>query len=186
MPIALSITPHGRPLIEEAIDDSAPSLSPAIQERIRRAFAADPSAGLLHLASVELQTPSEIDMDCSCPDWAGMCKHVAAVLYGVGARLDHQPELLFKLRKVDHLELIAKAGDIQVPSRAPAGHSTLAAELLGDVFGIDLDAAALPAPAVRAAGAGSSTTARQAVPRGKPKSVKARIAKVSKVRRAAR
>ena len=42
---------------------------------------------------------------CSCPDWAGMCKHVAATLYGVGNRLDHQPELLFKLRQVDHLEL---------------------------------------------------------------------------------
>ncbi len=58
--------------------------------------------------------PSEIEMSCSCPDWAGMCKHVAAVMYGVGARLDHQPELLFRLRKVDHLELIRK------PSLGPA------------------------------------------------------------------
>src|SRR5439155_19836511 len=47
--------------------------------------------------------PSEIRMTCSCPDWAGMCKHIAATLYGVGARLDRQPELLFKLRRVDHL-----------------------------------------------------------------------------------
>src|SRR5579859_7099811 len=54
--------------------------------------------------------PKEISMKCSCPDWAGMCKHVAATLYGVGARLDSQPDLLFKLRKVDHLELISEAG----------------------------------------------------------------------------
>src|SRR3972149_5084651 len=46
--------------------------------------------------------PREIALDCSCPDWAGMCKHVAAALYGVGARLDEKPELLFRLRGVDH------------------------------------------------------------------------------------
>ena len=46
-------------------------------------------------------SPKEILFTCSCPDWASMCKHVAAVLYGIGARLDHQPELLFALRKVD-------------------------------------------------------------------------------------
>ena len=53
--------------------------------------------------------PGEIKMRCSCPDWAGMCKHVAAVMYGVGARLDDRPELLFLLREVDHLELIQGA-----------------------------------------------------------------------------
>ena len=55
-------------------------------------------------------TPDEIRLACSCPDWAGMCKHVAAVLYGVGARFDHQPELLFRLRGVDEKELIVQAG----------------------------------------------------------------------------
>ena len=45
--------------------------------------------------------PREISLSCSCPDWATMCKHVAATLYGVGARLDHEPELLFTLRGVD-------------------------------------------------------------------------------------
>ena len=48
--------------------------------------------------------PREIDLDCSCPDWATMCKHVAAALYGVGHRLDHQPDLLFVLRDVDAAE----------------------------------------------------------------------------------
>ncbi len=55
-------------------------------------------------------SPSEIKLSCSCPDWADMCKHVAAVLYGIGARLDEHPELLFRLNQVDENELIAKAG----------------------------------------------------------------------------
>ena len=54
-------------------------------------------------------SPAEIKLSCSCPDWADMCKHVAAVLYGVGARLDQRPQLLFVLRGVDENELIAGA-----------------------------------------------------------------------------
>src|SRR5512136_2071193 len=54
--------------------------------------------------------PAEIQFSCSCPDWASMCKHVAAVLYGIGARLDGQPECLFTLRKVEGRDLIARAG----------------------------------------------------------------------------
>jgi uncharacterized Zn finger protein len=51
--------------------------------------------------------PSEIRFVCTCPDHASMCKHVAAVFYGVGARLDRKPELLFRLRAVDAAELVA-------------------------------------------------------------------------------
>jgi len=51
--------------------------------------------------------PREISFDCDCPDWADMCKHIAATLYAVGARLDHKPELLFSLRGVDMNELIS-------------------------------------------------------------------------------
>src|SRR4051812_30146484 len=58
--------------------------------------------------------PSEIRFSCSCPDSASMCKHVAAALYGVGSRLDEQPELLFRLRAVDHSELVADL-DTAVP-----------------------------------------------------------------------
>ncbi len=65
--------------------------------------------------------PSEIKLSCSCPDWADMCKHVAAVLYGVGARLDEKPELLFVLRGVDENELLASAGqDLSLTKAAPA------------------------------------------------------------------
>jgi uncharacterized Zn finger protein len=82
--------------------------------------------------------PGEIDLDCSCPDWADMCKHVAAALYGVGARLDEQPELLFLLRKVDHLELLSQAGDVSAMTAADSGQKTIAADALADVFGIEL------------------------------------------------
>ena len=60
--------------------------------------------------------PIEISIECSCPDWAGLCKHSGAVLYGVGARLDEQPEMFFKLRNVDHLELVEEA--VAVPANA--------------------------------------------------------------------
>jgi uncharacterized Zn finger protein len=90
--------------------------------------------------------PSEIQMECSCPDWATMCKHVAAVLYGVGARLDHQPELLFTLRKVDQAELIAQATDFEV-TRGNSKRKTLANDELASVFGIELDATVGVGPA---------------------------------------
>jgi uncharacterized Zn finger protein len=85
--------------------------------------------------------PAQIEMDCSCPDYAGMCKHIASVLYGVGARLDHQPELLFTLRKVDHMELIDSAGDVSAITAGAGtkGKKTIAASQLADVFGIDID-----------------------------------------------
>jgi len=91
--------------------------------------------------------PREIEMSCSCPDWAGMCKHVAAVLYGVGTRLDEQPQLLFKLRQVDHMELIAEAGNVlsNVGANAASADATIAAGDLADVFGIDIEAPTAPA-----------------------------------------
>lgn len=53
--------------------------------------------------------PKEISFDCSCPDYAVMCKHVAAVFYGIGARLDIDPLLFFVLRGIDHEALIKKS-----------------------------------------------------------------------------
>ena len=55
--------------------------------------------------------PNEIKLDCSCPDWATMCKHVAAVLYGVGARLDASPELFFTLRGVNMDDAYQSGGE---------------------------------------------------------------------------
>jgi uncharacterized Zn finger protein len=84
--------------------------------------------------------PAEIHFSCSCPDWASMCKHVAAVLYGIGARLDRQPELLFKLRKVDAHDLIAKAGQgLPLAKKGPEKEKVLAADGLSELFGLDLE-----------------------------------------------
>ena len=101
--------------------------------------------------------PAEIKLKCSCPDWATMCKHVAAVLYGVGARLDHSPELLFTLRSVNHEELISQAATAtDLAGRTAAAGPELAESEIGAVFGIELDtrtAASTPAPGARAASA---------------------------------
>jgi uncharacterized Zn finger protein len=77
-------------------------------------------------------------MECSCPDWAQMCKHIAAVLYGIGARLDERPELLFRLRKVDHLELLSAGAAAPSPARRQAADA-IAPSDLGSVFGIEID-----------------------------------------------
>lgn len=87
--------------------------------------------------------PQEIEMSCSCPDWAGMCKHLAATLYGVGSRLDCQPELLFTLRGVDQMELIAQAGR-PIITPAPIKRKSIAAADLADVFGIEFDESLAP------------------------------------------
>lgn len=86
---------------------------------------------------------NEISMSCTCPDYAGVCKHIAAVFYGIAARLDRQPELLFKLRSVDHLELIGHATSSANLEQALDGSATatLSAGDLGEIFGIDLEPA---------------------------------------------
>jgi uncharacterized Zn finger protein len=95
-------------------------------------------------------TPEEIEMSCSCPDWAGMCKHVAATLYGVGSRLDHQPELLFTLRQIDHMELIAQAAAAGVKPIAGL-KKTIKTSDLADVFDIEFDESLPPEKNVAAA-----------------------------------
>ncbi len=84
--------------------------------------------------------PEEIKLNCSCPDYAEMCKHVAAVLYGVGARLDERPEELFLLRKADHAELIAQAGKSTLTQTiATKGPQTLENDDLSALFGIEIE-----------------------------------------------
>ena len=88
--------------------------------------------------------PDEIKLACDCPDWAEMCKHIAAVLYGVGARLDHRPELLFLLRNVDHEALIAAELDIQSATSRKGKRRRLAVADLSDVFGVELEESVKP------------------------------------------
>jgi len=90
-------------------------------------------------------SPNEIQLSCSCPDWAGMCKHVAAVLYGIGARLDSKPDLLFRLHNVDEKELIAGAGkSIRLAKPAPASSKVLGDEDLSELFGLEMAAESVP------------------------------------------
>lgn len=83
--------------------------------------------------------PKEIKLSCSCPDWADMCKHVAAVLYGVGARLDDKPEELFMLRQADHVELIAQAGAASfTKTSTDQSDQILTDSDLSSLFGIEM------------------------------------------------
>lgn len=106
------------------VDSAIELLSGRVPEPVLRALV-DRKGGLF-------PAPAEIEFDCSCPDFAGMCKHIAAVLYGVGARLDRSPELFFTLRKLDLNDLVAGS----VPVAAP---SDLDGASLEGIFGIELD-----------------------------------------------
>ena len=103
--------------------------------------------------------PGEISLSCSCPDWAGMCKHVAAALYGVGSRLDTHPELLFVLRGVPAGELISA----QMALPEVVGGDVLGGENLGAIFGIELE--------------GEQNTAEPQPKAAKPKAAKPKAAK---------
>lgn len=98
----------------------------------------------------------EIKFSCSCPDWASMCKHVAAVLYGIGSRLDEQPEKLFLLRGVDASELIAA----NVNTTSSKTDDLLEDEALSDIFGIEFDGEAEALP---------KSTEKKPLPAKKPK-----------------
>ena len=91
--------------------------------------------------------PAEIKFTCSCPDFASMCKHVAAVLYGVGARLDESPELLFRLRAVDENDLLTHLDAVapQSMTGAAAG-KILEADDVSALFGLDMASDYAPVP----------------------------------------
>lgn len=141
-------------------------LSSAVMERICKS-----GTGLF-------PSPKEISFSCSCPDSAAMCKHVAAVLYGVGARLDLQPEVLFKLRRVNAQDLVQQAaGGLPQAGKRQARGKVLDDALLADVFGLEMAEAAPPVkpvatrvPAKKAAKPKAVTTRK---PAASAKAVKA-------------
>ena len=130
--IAKLPTPHWND-VRQRCKGSVASLIDLMQGKLSKSVmevVTDPNGGLF-------PNPGEIKLSCTCPDWADMCKHVAAVLYGVGAKLDSQPELLFTLRGVDHTELVTAAVTSDLEGEKDA---TLAGVDLGALFDIDLDA----------------------------------------------
>jgi uncharacterized Zn finger protein len=119
-------------------------LSTPVMERI-----CEPNTGLF-------PSPSEITMACSCPDYAGLCKHVAAVLYGVGVRLELQPEMLFSLRGVDAKDLVAQvtSAGLSPKKKGVVKAKVLDSDALADVFGLEMAEEIMPsktAPKQRAA-----------------------------------
>ena len=120
----------------EAIDSLLDLLSGRLSDGVMKQLT-DQKTGLF-------PSPREIRMSCSCPDSSSCCKHLAAVMYGVGARLDNQPELLFLLRGVDHQELVSQAmaaGNLE--RELSSGSSGLDSQDLGAIFGIELDNSAV-------------------------------------------
>jgi uncharacterized Zn finger protein len=147
--VSLKVTPVAKEKWKSICDDCAGTidslvellqgrLSKGVMERICKQ-----SHGLF-------PSPSEIRLACSCPDSAGMCKHVAAVLYGIGARFDSRPELLFRLRAVDEMELIAHAGKATpLAKQGPAAGKVLGGEDLSAMFGLDMESASADAGVVK-------------------------------------
>jgi uncharacterized Zn finger protein len=121
--------------------------------------------------------PNEIKLSCSCPDGADMCKHVAAALYGVGARLDEKPQLLFVLRGADEGELLQGAGEgMTLAKSAPAPAKVLDDGDVAALFGLEMAEAvpavqARPVKGVKASAPAKSMATRKV---GKPKSAAAR------------
>ena len=118
---------------------------------LRGELSDDVLAVLTHARDGLFPEPREMTLDCSCPDRAGVCKHLAAVLYGVGIRLDARPGLFFVLRRVDQAELLSSATAGAVSRARPATGKRIADDRLSAVFGIELEDAP-PAGARRAPG----------------------------------
>ena len=119
--------------------------------------------------------PSEIRFTCSCPDSASMCKHIAAVLYGVGARLDEKPELLFRLRAVNETELLSNLGAVLPDTLGERdGAKTLVGDDLAALFDLDMaeDGAAAPAPSRAVATAGRPKKSGKGVATKSPSGVR--------------
>ncbi|MBC2711216.1 MAG: SWIM zinc finger family protein [Desulfosarcina sp.] len=115
----------------------------SLQDLLAGRFPKELSHLFMEKGSGLFPTPPEIQFSCSCPDWAYMCKHVAAVLYGIGARLDQDASLFFLLRQVNLDDLISKALEDTtgkwIQKADDNAHPIIAEADLGNVFGIDME-----------------------------------------------
>jgi uncharacterized Zn finger protein len=119
--------------IKKACKGKIANLLDLLQGKLSRevmALVSDPQTGLF-------PGTDEITFSCSCPDWAKLCKHIAAVFYGIGCRLDEEPELLFLMRGVDPKELFTLD---MLEAAVPEEKDPLRGTDLGELFGIDLSA----------------------------------------------
>ncbi len=123
--VAIQITATNKQAWSQIKNECSGSID-SLMDLLQGRFAESVMAKLTRQDGGLFPRPREIKFRCSCPDWASMCKHVAAVLYGIGTRLDDDPELLFVLRGVDHLELIAEASTSSQLESALTGSSVTA------------------------------------------------------------
>jgi uncharacterized Zn finger protein len=146
--VGIAIRPLARARRERILGVCAGSID-SIVELLRGKLSVEVIAAITAKDEGLFPTPAEIEMDCSCPDWAEMCKHVAAALYGVGARLDARPELLFLLRGLDPAELVTSASPVEALIRSAARarpEKILRAKDLSALFGVEIED---PAPSGR-------------------------------------
>ena len=162
--ITVTITPVAKPKWQSLCKECAGGIGSLI-ELLQARLSDRVMAVITNRDNGLFPAPKEIKMRCSCPDSAGLCKHLAAVLYGVGSRLDQQPELLFKLRSVDSADLISHAADSGVLTSGVAAGPGLADGDLGAIFGIEMAAEATVAyPATTKKGAGKKPKKAPAKP----------------------
>ena len=120
-------------------------------------------------------TPKQIHLDCSCPDGAGMCKHIAATLYGIGARFDKRPELLFTLRHVDAADLVSAGATTLMDNAKASGSARAVTGDLSALFGLDLGPMDV-----------TTTTAKKKAPAKKTAQKKTTAAKKTPAKKAAK
>jgi uncharacterized Zn finger protein len=147
--VSVTITPLSKPRWRAVVRECAGKIG-SLVELLQGKFSRAVMEMLIRRQTGLFPSAKEIAFDCSCPDWAAMCKHVAATLYGVGARLDSEPELFFRLRRVDQLDLLTAAhSGASLAAQGTGTRKQIAETALAEVFGIELDDSA------RASGAAS-------------------------------
>jgi uncharacterized Zn finger protein len=136
--VTVQVTPVSKPRWQSICKDCAGAID-SLVELLQGRFSKGVMERVCRQKTGLFPSPREIQFRCSCPDSAGMCKHIAAVLYGIGARLDEQPELLFRLHSLDENELIAGAGtELPLVKKAPPRSKVLEGEDLSALFGLDI------------------------------------------------
>jgi len=165
-----------------AILDQCQGMLESLQELLGGSFPKAIGEIFTYKGSGMFPSPTEIKFSCSCPDWAGMCKHVAAALYGIGARLDESPELFFRMRNVEMGDLICEAVSghkKKLLARASRKSSRIIEGAdLSATFGIELEPDPVAGPSASSADAPSvsggkgkraASPGKRTSPSGKPR-----------------
>lgn len=142
--ITIKLKPLG-PKVEQALMAKSRAALDSLQALLAGEFPADLKEAFFESGTGLFPAPQEIEFKCSCPDWASMCKHVAAALYGTAVRLDEKPELFFALRGIkigDFVGQMVKRESAKMLRKAAAKSDRVletAAADLSKLFGIAME-----------------------------------------------